>query len=109
MDVVVRATAVYLSLTAAFLVIATLVSMEVLMSYVGDRWRLVDHLLDSRPEVKAANGHLASWAGTVRPPSLTCADATKPVLTCTFESSSLVTVLRPFAMRCAPDVHQEPC
>jgi uncharacterized membrane protein YcaP (DUF421 family) len=44
------------SMTAAFLVITTLVGIEVFMSFVSDRWRLLDHFLDSRPEILVDHG-----------------------------------------------------
>jgi uncharacterized membrane protein YcaP (DUF421 family) len=46
------------SVTAAILVITTLVGIEVLMSFVGNRWRVLDHILDSRPEVVLAGGEI---------------------------------------------------
>ncbi len=45
-----------LSVTAAFLVITTLVSIDVLMSFVGNRWRLLDHVFDSRPAIVVDRG-----------------------------------------------------
>lgn len=44
------------SVTAAFIVITTLVAIEVVMSFVGNRWRLLDHVLDSRPELIVEGG-----------------------------------------------------
>ncbi len=46
------------SVTAAVLVIATLVALEVIMSFAGNRWRIVDHVLDSRPEVIVEEGQV---------------------------------------------------
>ncbi|MBW3556435.1 MAG: DUF421 domain-containing protein [Actinobacteria bacterium] len=44
------------SITAAFLVITTLVGIDIVMSFLGNRWRLVDHILDSRPELIVDHG-----------------------------------------------------
>lgn len=46
------------SVTAAFLVIITLVALEITMSFLGNRWRLADHVLDSRPEVIVEEGEI---------------------------------------------------
>ena len=46
------------SVTAAFLVITTLVAIEVLMSFVGNRWPAVDHFVDGRPEVIVDQGEV---------------------------------------------------
>ncbi|MBW3650670.1 MAG: DUF421 domain-containing protein [Actinobacteria bacterium] len=44
------------SITAAFLVITTLVGIDIVMSFLGNRWRLVDHILGSRPELIVDHG-----------------------------------------------------
>lgn len=48
------------SLTASFLVISTLVAIEILLSIVGSRWRSLDRLLDGRPEVVVERGRVLS-------------------------------------------------
>ncbi len=44
------------SITAAFLVITTLVGIDIVMSFLGNRWRIVDHIVDSRPELIVDHG-----------------------------------------------------
>lgn len=46
------------SLTAAFLVITTLVGLEILFSLVQNRWPMFDHAIDSRPNVVVVNGEV---------------------------------------------------
>lgn len=46
------------SVTAAFLVITTLVGIDVLMSLLGHRWRRLDDVLDSRPELIVDRGEV---------------------------------------------------
>lgn len=46
------------SVIGAFVVITTLVGLEVLMSIIGNRWRRVDHFIDGRPEVIVEEGRV---------------------------------------------------
>lgn len=46
------------SVTAGVLVVTTLVALDILMSFLGNRWRLVDHVLDSRPELIVERGEV---------------------------------------------------
>ena len=46
------------SLTAAFLVVTTLVGIEIMFDFIGHRSRLLGHALGSRPEVVVEHGRV---------------------------------------------------